>query len=94
MKNANMRALTFSQRRAKIHTVDDIDNQLRLARQQLARIKRWVKSADLLCEKLERNEQLKIAQQTLRELRRKSFDIEDELKLSNHAQNIEGAAHV
>lgn len=64
----------------KITTVQDIDDQIRLAKQYMMRLRTEAKAKPTLDEKLATQEKVKAAELTLRKLRMRSFDIEDAIK--------------
>ncbi|ENI4487343.1 hypothetical protein ABXZ88_003215 [Vibrio fluvialis] len=70
---------TFEQRRAKILTLADLEHQTTLARTYVKKLRTKAKQQSSLAAKLEVNEDIKLAEKVVRELRLKSFDIEDEL---------------
>ncbi|MDE5179186.1 hypothetical protein [Vibrio fluvialis] len=70
---------TFEQRRAKILTLADLENQITLARTYVKKLRTKAKKQSSLAAKLKVNEDIKLAEKVVRELRLKSFDIEDEL---------------
>lgn len=76
-----MGVLTYDQRVAKIHTVDDLDNQLHCAEIQMTRLRNQAKKAGTLAEKLKINAEAKEAESVLRKLRLSYFDIEDNVVL-------------
>ena len=71
--------ISFEQRKAQIKTVEDIDDQIRKAKKYASTLRAKAKAAKTLAEKLELNEQHKLAEKTLRQLRISSFDIKDEI---------------
>lgn len=77
--------ITCEQRIAKIKTVADIDDQLRKAKDYARRLRLAAIACPTLAEKLEMNEQVKEAERVVRQLRSKSFDIEDALNLQGVA---------
>lgn len=79
--------VTFEQRRAKIKTLDDLEEQIRLARHYVARLKRKAKNQTSLADKLAVHEDVKKAEQVSKRLRLASFDIEDEILLNQSAIN-------
>lgn len=68
----------------KITTVKDIDDQIRLAKQYMMRLRKEAKGKPTLDEKLVTQQKAKAAELTLRKLRMRSFDIEDALKTGNY----------
>nr|WP_229650426.1 hypothetical protein [Vibrio splendidus]MCC4883086.1 hypothetical protein [Vibrio splendidus] len=81
-----MSIITFEQRRAKIVTVEDLEHQIVLARKYFKRLKTEAKKCPgTLAEKLAINDKAKAAEQVCRELRMKSFDIEDEINAAKAA---------
>lgn len=64
----------------KITTVKDIDDQIRLAKQYMMRLRTEAKAKPTLDEKLVTQQKAKAAELTLRKLRMRSFDIEDAIK--------------
>lgn len=74
---ANAIKMTFEARLALIKTVDDLEQQISLARTYVKNLRAKAVKAGLLAEKLAINEQVKAAEQVLRQLRFRSFDIED-----------------
>lgn len=71
--------MNFNQRLAKINTVEDAEEQIRLAKNYARRLRLEAKKADTLQAKLTLQEQVKQAEATLRQLRQAIFDIEDAL---------------
>jgi hypothetical protein len=69
----------------KIKHVEDIEQQIRLAKQHVRRLKTDAKAKSLLEEKLIVQEKVKEAERTLRKLRTLCFDIEDAI-LAGHYQ--------
>lgn len=77
----HMSVITFEQRRAKILKIEDVDTQITLARKHMKRLQTKAKNCTgTLAEKLAIHEKAKQAEKVFRELRMKSFDIEDELR--------------
>lgn len=74
-----MAVVTFEQRRAKIKTIDDLEEQIRLSRTYLKRLRLKAVNAATLDDKLAINEDVKAAEKVVRTLRYKSFEIEDEI---------------
>lgn len=72
--------LTYEQRLASIETVDDLDKQLRLAKQTALRLRNKAKKAEFLADKIELQRQAKEAESVLRRLRSNYFDIESKLQ--------------
>lgn len=70
---------SFSDRRAKIKTVEDIQAQLALAKKYVRRIENAMAASSLHSERLELKRALDDANTTVRLLRQKVFDIEDEI---------------
>lgn len=74
---------TFADRRKRIHSIEDIDTQLGLAKAYVATLRRDMKKADSLEQKVQIGDAVIKAERVLRELRRASFDIEDEINASS-----------
>jgi ribosome-binding protein aMBF1 (putative translation factor) len=70
---------SYEDRVAKIKTVKDIDKQLNLATAYSKRLRTAAKKAEMLAEKLALNEQHKIAERVVRQLRHGIWDIEDRI---------------
>lgn len=68
----------------KITSVQDIDDQIRLAKQYMMRLRTEAKGKPTLDEKLATQEKVKAAESTLRKLRMRSFDIEDAIKAGTY----------
>lgn len=71
-------------RLAKIKTVDDVDEQIRLAKQYARRLRTEAKAKVLMDETLTVQAKLKEAERTLRKLRMRCFDIEDAIIAGNY----------
>lgn len=69
--------MNLKQRLEKIHTVDDAEKQLTLAKNYVKRLRTEAKNAPTLAEKLAIHEKLKESEIVLRKLRQMIFDIED-----------------
>lgn len=78
--------MTFEARLAQIRTVDDLENQIRLAKAYVKGFRTKAQRAGSLAEKLSINVQVKAAEQVCRQLRLRSFDIEDAI----HAGGFNG----
>lgn len=78
----NYNVPSFEERRAQIHTVDDIDIQIKRAKNYVRKLRSDAKKAEMLDEKLKINEFQKEAEKVFRKLRMASFDIEDEINAS------------
>lgn len=72
---------TFEQRRANIHTIADLDNELRKAKLYVRRLRKNAKDTETLELKIAIQQKVKVAEGVLRKLRTRYFDIEDELTL-------------
>ena len=68
----------------KITTVQDIDDQIRLAKQYMMRLRTEAKAKPTLDGKITAQRRTKEAEATLRQLRRKSFDIEDAINAGTY----------
>lgn len=73
---------TYHQRRANIHTVNDLEDELRKANLYVRRMRRNAKNAKLLESKIKIQQSVKEAESVLRKLRCNYFDIEDELTVT------------
>ena len=71
--------ITFEQRVSRILSVNDLDEQLRLAKNYTQAMKRKAKQADSLEEKIKLKSEEKEAFSVLRKLRTNYFDIEDSI---------------
>lgn len=80
--------MNLEQRLAKISTVDDAENQIRLAKAYTRTLRTKAQNESLLADKLVINEKLKEAEQTLRNLRRYIFDIEDAIAAGKPALSL------
>lgn len=76
--------MNLLERLARIKTVEDIDNQIRLAKQYMMRLRNEAKGKPTLDEKLATQKKVKAAESTLRKLRMRSFDIEDAIKAGTY----------
>ena len=74
-----MKVVTYEERVAQMHVPGDEEKQLRLAKEYVKRLKRKLKKAPSLDEKLEINAAISEAEQVLRKLRLNIFDLEDML---------------
>lgn len=75
--------LSYEQRLAKIDSVAELDNQLRLAINTVKRIKGKLRNAGSFSEQmLFYRPQLKVAEQIVRKLRANYFDIEEQMNQS------------
>tara|TARA_R110000868_G_scaffold243511_1_gene499487 strand:+ start:2161 stop:2412 length:252 start_codon:yes stop_codon:yes gene_type:complete len=80
---------TYEQRVSEIKTVDDIDDQLRKAKQYTMKLRKEAKSDKLnLSQKLALQSKVQEAERILRKLRMASFDIEDEINAREAAEAI------
>jgi hypothetical protein len=71
---------SFAERRAMITSTDELEKQITLSREYVKRCRRHAKQSGLTLEqKLAWDQRQKEAEKVVRELRRKAFDIEDEL---------------
>lgn len=75
-------------RLAKINTHEDVENQLRRAKSYITLMKGKVIHEAMLEGKLNNGKKVKAAEQTLRELRRLSFDIDDALDAGLPATSV------
>ena len=75
-----MKVMTYEERVGKMHTPDDVGEQLRLAKAYVFRLRRTFKKAACLAEKVELEAALKAAESVLRRLRLNVFDLEDRLR--------------
>lgn len=80
--------MTFNDRLSKIHTVEDAEDQIRLAKNYVRRIRREAKACETLEAKLEKEALRKEADLVLRHLRRHIFDIEDALRAGLPATSV------
>ena len=71
-------------RLVKINNVDDIDEQIRLAKQYSRRLRREAQAKLLMDETLIVQRKLKEAESVLRKLRMRCFDIEDAIVAGNY----------
>ncbi len=70
---------TYEQRRNKIKSINDINEQIKLAKAYAIRLRNKAKKATLFADKLAIHKKEKEALSLLRKLRFNSFAIEDEL---------------
>lgn len=68
----------------KITTVDDMEEQIRLAKRYMMRLRTAAKAKPTLDEKITVQRRAEDAEATLRQLRRKSFDIEDAINAGTY----------
>lgn len=72
--------ITYDQRRSRIKTIEDIDIEIKRAKQYARTLRAKAKRFDgTLSEKVALNEKANEAEKVFREIRMKSWDIEDEL---------------
>jgi hypothetical protein len=69
--------MNLNDRISKIQTVDDAENQIRLAQAYMLRLRADAKKSTMLADKLAMQEKAAAAEKVLRQLRRLIFDIED-----------------
>jgi hypothetical protein len=81
--------ITYEQRVSKMKCVGDEDKQLKLAKQYVSRLRNKLKKVDTLNEKIEINNDIKMAESVLRQLRLNVFDLEDML-IEKSLNNIGG----
>lgn len=75
-----MSIVTYEQRVAKIDSIEELENQIRLSREYVRKIQRELKNFEgSFDQKLAINRRLKDAEVVVRKLRFNSFDIEDKL---------------
>ena len=79
--------MNLIQRLEKIHTVDDAEKQLTLAKKYVRRLRTDAKKASMLADKLAIHEKLKDAEKVLRKLRQMIFDMEDAINVGKPASS-------
>ena len=84
--------VTFKARVEQIVTVDDAEEQIRLAKNYVKRLRLKAKHEVTLDAKLRLQEDVKAAESVLRQLRRAIFDIEDAIAEGKPASSILKAA--
>jgi hypothetical protein len=80
--------MNIRDRIAKIKTVDDAEEQIRLSKQYMMRLRTEAKSKGTLAQKLKGQEKVKEAERTMREMRKLIWDIEDALAEGKPAMSV------
>lgn len=80
--------MNIEQRLAKIMIEEDVDKQITLAKNYVKSLRSKAKKLPSLAEKIAMNEQIKLAEVTLRQIRRLSFDIDDALRDNKPAISV------
>ena len=80
--------VSFEQRLKKIKTTEDEEEQVRLSKGYVARLRNEAKKCETLDGKLAMNEKVKQAESVLRKMRRSIFDIEDAINNGLAATSI------
>lgn len=86
--------VTFTDRVAQIATVEDAEEQIRLAKNYVKRLRLAAKKDGSLEDKLRLQQDVKAAERVLRQLRRAIFDIEDAIAEGKPATSILEAVSV
>ena len=80
--------MNLNDRISKIQTADDAENQIRLAKAYMLRLRAESKKDMTLAEKLAIQEKANAAEKVLRQLRRLIFDIEDAIAAGNPVASV------
>lgn len=80
--------MNINQRLEKIKTEGDLEQQIVLAKNYAKTLRTKAKKAPSFDEKLAINEKLKLADVTLRKIRRLAFDVEDALREGKSALSV------
>jgi hypothetical protein len=80
--------MNINQRLEIIKTEDDLEQQISLAKSYAKTLRTKAKNAPSLDEKLAIYEKLKLADITLRKIRRLAFDVEDALREGKSALSV------
>jgi primosomal protein N'' len=88
MANKEYIMVSFEQRVKNIKTVEDAEEQIRKAKDYVRRLKLKSKAQDTLTEKIALQEEIKMAERVLRQMRRAIWDIEDALAVGKPATSI------
>ena len=80
--------VSFEQRLKKIKTTEEAEEQVRLSKGYVTRLRNEAKKCETLDGKLAMNEKVKQAESVLRKMRRSIFDIEDAINNGLAATSI------
>lgn len=80
--------MDINARIAKINTVEDAEEQIKLSKQYYMRLRTEAKNKPTLAEKLDWNEKVKAAERTMRKMRLLIWDIEDALLAGKPATSV------
>jgi hypothetical protein len=80
--------ITIHDRVEKIHTPEDAEKQITLAKQYAMRLRAEAKKQKTLAEKVSSQEKVKLAERVMRDLRRLIWEIEDVLAVGKPATSV------